>query len=135
MWKRELTSLSGPTALSSSTRLPPSLLFQVETQNEIRKSIITERKLILMVSMTPLRCFLDIYSCNRIQFQQHISLSGHCDGNHTHQAFPCFPGTLHKNVQSKICPRKKTKLKIVNLVNHQISVGYGVVGILKVIHN
>ena len=42
---------------------------------------------------------------------QHISLSGHCDGNHTHQAFPCFPGTVHKNVQSKIYPRKKRQKK------------------------
>ena len=64
VWKRELTSLSGSTALSSSTRLPPSLLFQVETQNEIGKSTITEKKLSFMVSMTSSPCFLDIYSYN-----------------------------------------------------------------------
>ena len=72
VWKRELTSLSGSPALSSSTRLPPSLLFQVETLNEIGKSIITERKLILMVSMTSSPCFLDKYSYNWIHF--HISI-------------------------------------------------------------
>ena len=96
--------------LPSPVALGFHLLFYFRL-NEIGKSTITEKKLILMASMTSSPCFLDIYPYNWIHFHISIFL---CLG--TVMAITLTRLFLVFQVPYKKCskpnlPQEKTKLK------------------------